>query len=405
MIPFSPPRIDDKTINEVVDALKSGWITTGPKTKLFEDNLAKFLNTDNVVCLNSATAGLQLILNYLDIKTGDEVIVPAYTYCASANVIIHCGAKPIMVDVNKNDFNINIQKVKQAITSKTKAIIAVDIGGFPIDYDELNDLVCSPEIINLFNADSKIQEKLSRIAIIADSAHSIGAFYKGKRTGNQADFTSFSFHAVKNLTTAEGGAVSFNLNPSFDTNKIKQEFKTSSLHGQTKDAFSKNQIGSWHYDVVEAGFKCNMTDLQAAIGLVELERYEQTLTKRKYIFDKYTTAFNKEEWAITPIYETSEKTSSYHLYLLRIKDINEIKRNEIIVEISKHNIAVNVHYIPLAMLSFYKNNGYNIKDYPQTYNNYECEISLPVFYDLKNSQIDLVISTVIKCVEKVLKLR
>ena len=405
MIPFSPPRIDDKTINEVIDALKSGWITTGPKTKLFEENLAKFLNTDNVVCLNSATAGLQLILNYLGIKKGDEVIVPAYTYCASANVIIHSGAKPVMVDVNKDDFNINIQKVKQAITSKTKAIIAVDIGGMPIDYDKLDKLVSSPEIINLFSPDSKIQEKLSRIAIIADSAHSIGAIYKGKRTGNQADFTSFSFHAVKNLTTAEGGAVCFNLGSKFDTNKIKQEFKTNSLHGQTKDAFSKNQVGAWHYDVVKAGFKCNMTDLQAAIGLVELERYDQTLKKRKYIFDKYTAAFNKKEWAISPIYETSEKTSSYHLYLLRIKNTSESQRNKIIAEISKHNIAVNVHYIPLAMLSFYKNNGYNINDYPQTYKNYECEISLPVFYDLEDFQVDLVINTVIKCVEQELEIK
>ena len=286
MIPFSPPRIDDKTIAEVTDALQSGWITTGPKTKLFEEKLAAFIGVKHVVCLNSATAGMQLILNWLGIKKGDEVIVPAYTYCATANVVIHAGAKPVMVDVNEDDFNISINAVRNAITPKTKAIIAVDIAGYPADYDELHQLVRENQINSLYNPENSVQQKLNRIAIVADAAHSIGAMYNGARTGNQADMSSFSFHAVKNLTTAEGGAVAFNLKE-FSSQELQQKFKVSSLHGQTKDAFSKNQIGAWKYDVIEAGFKCNMTDLQAAIGLVELKRYEETLERRKTIFDKY----------------------------------------------------------------------------------------------------------------------
>lgn len=403
MIPFSPPRIDQKTIDSVTEALKSGWISTGPKTKLFEEQLATFLNTDHVVCLNSATAGMQLILNFLDIKEGDEVIVPAYTYCATANVVIHRGATPILVDINKDDFNINIESIKNAITSKTKAIIPVDIAGFPVDYDEILALVNSPEIKSKFTPTSENQKKLGRIMIVADAAHSIGAKYKGKFTGHQADMTSYSFHAVKNLTTAEGGAVCFNVADKFDHATLKQQFKVSSLHGQTKDAFSKVQIGAWRYDVIEAGFKCNMTDLQAAIGLVELERYEDTLTRRKSIFDQYTKGFSNESWAITPIYETDSKTSSYHLYMLKIKGITEEQRDEIINEIGSHQVAVNVHYIPIPMLTFYKNRGYDISDFPNAYQNFSGEITLPVFYNLTDEQVSTVVKTVIASVNKIVK--
>lgn len=401
MIPFSPPRIDDKTIAEVTDALQSGWITTGPKTKLFEEKLAAFIGVKHVVCLNSATAGMQLILNWLGIKKGDEVIVPAYTYCATANVVIHAGAKPVMVDVNEDDFNISINAVRNAITPKTKAIIAVDIAGYPADYDELHQLVRENQINSLYNPENSVQQKLNRIAIVADAAHSIGAIYNGARTGNQADMSSFSFHAVKNLTTAEGGAVAFNLKE-FSSQELQQKFKVSSLHGQTKDAFSKNQIGAWKYDVVEAGFKCNMTDLQAAIGLVELKRYEETLARRKTIFEKYQNAFSKKAWAKVPLFSSNNKTSSYHLYMLRIKDISEEKRDVIIAKTSEKEVAVNVHYLPLAMLTYYRNKGYTINDYPQTYENYKAEITLPVYYNLTDSQVETVINAVVESVEEVI---
>ncbi len=400
MIPFSPPRIDQKTIDEVTSALQSGWISTGPKTKLFEENLAKYLGTDHVVALGSATAGLQLILHWLGIGPGDEVIVPSYTYCATANVVIHRGATPVMVDVNKEDFNINVEAVKNAITDKTKAIIPVDIAGFPADYDELFKLVEDKK--SLYQANSPVQEKFGRIVIISDSAHSIGASYKNKPAGKLADLSSFSFHAVKNLTTAEGGAVVFNVSELFDHAELKQKFKVSSLHGQTKDAFSKVQIGAWRYDIVEAGFKCNMTDLQAAIGLVELERYEETLERRKEIFDRYSAKLSQYDWADIPVYKSADKTSSYHLYLLRIKGISEEKRDEIINLIGQKEVAVNVHYIPVPMLSFYKNQGYNIANYPQAYNNFKGEITLPVWYNLTNEQVDTVLEAVISSVEEVL---
>ena len=403
MIPFSPPRIDQKTIDSVTEALQSGWISTGPKTKLFEEKLAEYLKTDHVVCLNSATAGMQLILNFLGIKEGDEVIVPAYTYCATANVVFHRGAKPILVDVNSDDFNINCEAVKNAITSRTKAIIAVDIAGFPADYDQLLEIVNSPNILQKFNPETDNQKNLGRIAIVADAAHSIGAKYNNQFTGHQADMTSYSFHAVKNLTTAEGGAVCFNVADKFDHATLKQKFKISSLHGQTKDAFSKVQIGAWRYDIIEAGYKCNMTDLQAAIGVVELERYEETLIRRKEIFDRYTDGFKTTEWAKTPIYQSEKAISSFHLYMLRIDGITETERDEIITEIGKNQVAVNVHYIPIPMLTFYKNNGYNIINFPTAFDNYSCEITLPVFYNLTNEQVDIVIETVKNAVLKIKK--
>ncbi|MCT4581640.1 MAG: DegT/DnrJ/EryC1/StrS aminotransferase family protein [Flavobacteriales bacterium] len=402
MIPFSPPRIDDKTIASVTEALKSGWITTGPKTKKFEEEIAQYVGGDAVVALNSATAGLQLILHWLGIKEGDEVIVPAYTYCATANVVKHTGATPVMVDVNTSDFNINVEAVKKAITPRTKAIIPVDIGGLPVDYDALFAVVKSKEINQLFTPSSPTQQQMGRITIVSDSAHSIGASYKNKKAGMLADLSSFSFHAVKNLTTAEGGAVVFNVADKFNHSDLQKKFKTSSLHGQTKDAFSKMQVGAWRYDIVEAGFKCNMTDLQAAIGLVELGRYEETLAKRKYIFDYYSNRFKHYQWANIPVYETDDKISSYHLYLLRIIDCSETQRNEIIQKISEKEVAVNVHYLPLPMLSFYKNLNYKIENYPNAYNNYKGEISLPVWYNLTDEQLDIVATTVINAVEEVL---
>ena len=401
-IPFSPPRIDEITIEEVKDTLLSGWITTGPKTQLFEQKLASYLGIDHVVCLNSATAGLQLIMHYLGIKEGDEVIVPSYTYCATANVVVQRGAKPVMVDINKDDFNINPQKVKEAINSNTKAIIAVDIAGFPCDYNSLIEIIQSPEILKLHSPNNSNQEKLGRIALISDAAHSIGANYKGVKTGNQADMSSFSFHAVKNLTTAEGGAVAFNLPKQFDTKKIKQLFKTLSLHGQTKDALSKNKAGGWEYDVVHAGYKCNMTDIQAAIGLVELNRYKETLEKREHIFRLYDNLLKDEEWAILPTYMNSDCTSSFHLYMLRIKDSKLEQRNTIIEKMAERGIAVNVHYKPLPLLSLYKSLNFNMENYPQALENYTHQISLPVYYNLSDDQVKFVAKNLNEVVEEVL---
>lgn len=402
MIPFSPPRIDDKIIAEVVDTLKSGWITTGPKTKLFEKRLVEYTGAKSVLCVNSATAGLEIALRWLGIGNGDEVIVPAYTYCATANVVVHCGAKPVMVDVNADDFDISVANIRKAITSRTKAIMPVDIAGMPCDYDEIMSLVKSDEVKKLFVPNNDIQSKLGRIMVIADASHSIGAKYKGRRSGSLADVSVFSFHAVKNLTTAEGGAACFNLPVPFDNEEIYKYLCVLSLHGQNKDALAKTK-GSWKYDVITAGYKMNMTDIMASMGLVELARYdEDILVKRKKIFDFYSSQFANDSRFELPIYETEDKCTSYHVYLLRVKGIDEEQRNEIIRHIMAHEVSVNVHFQPLPLLSFYKSLGYRIDDYPQSYNNYSCEISLPVYYDLNDEQMQTVVVAVKQSVKEVL---
>lgn len=395
IIPFSPPRIDEKIIAEVTDALRSGWITTGPRTKKLEQKIAEYVTVPKVVCLNSASAGLELVLRWYGVTDGDEVIVPAYTYCATANVVVHCGATPVMVDVNP-DFNINVENIKKAITSKTKVIIPVDIAGFPCDYDEINTLVQDPAIQKLFNPASDEQKMLNRILVLSDAAHSIGALYKGKRTGALCDITVFSFHAVKNLTTAEGGAICLNLPVPFNHDDIYKSLCAKSLHGQSKDALAKTQLGNWKYDVTEAGYKCNMTDILAAIGLIELERYDDDmLVKRKAIFDAYSHAFSNYDCFEVPTYETEDKTSSYHVYPLRIKGITEEQRDQLMQKIFEQEITVNVHFIPLPMLTVYKNKGYQIEDYPVSYDNYSREISLPVYYDLTDEQVKRVIDSVL----------
>mgnify|MGYP005989255757 FL=1 len=401
MIPFSPPRIDQKIIDEVVDTLKSGWITTGPKTLKFEDNLTEYCGNKATVCVSAATPGISLILSWLGIGEGDEVIIPSYTYCATGNVVIHSGAKLVMVDVNEEDFNINVEKIKEAVTAKTKVIMPVDIGGLPCDYDEIYDFINSPEIKSQYSASNEIQEKLGRIAVISDSAHSIGATYKGKKAGAIADISIFSFHAVKNLSTAEGGAIALNLPAPFDNEEVRKKLKTMTLHGQSKDAFSKMQVGAWKYDVIESGFKCNMTDIQASMGLVELARYEGNLARRRQIMETYHKRFENQPWAKLPVFENKDKTSSFHLYLFRINNITEDQRDEIIQEISKYEVAVNVHYMPVPMLTAFKKN-FDIKDFPQTYKNYACEITLPVYYTLTDEQVQIVIETVTKSIETVL---
>jgi len=400
MIPFSPPRIDDDTIKAVTEVLKSGWITTGPKTKQFEKDITSYCGNKTTVCVNSWTMGMQVLLHWWGIGEGDEVILPAYTYCASGNVILHSGAKLIMVDIDKEDFNIATSQVEKAITSKTKAIIPVDIGGWPCDYDALFGLAEKHK--SLFTPNHPNQAKLGRIAIIADAAHSFGAQYKNKVIGSVADITVFSFHAVKNLTTAEGGAIAFNLPPSFDHEAIYREFCIKILHGQSKDALAKTEKGAWRYDVEEPGFKCNMTDLQAALGLVELARYEGNLARRKEIFDAYTTAFEADSRLNTPMYKSEDKLSCYHLYQLRISGASEQQRDEIIREISAHDVAVNVHFQPLPLLTAYKKRGYSIDSFPEAYLKYSNEISLPVYFNLTNNEVKTVIDVVTRSVQKVM---
>lgn len=401
LIPFSPPRIDQKIIDEVTDTLRSGWITTGPKTKRFEKELSAYYGAPATLCLNSATAGLEIILRWFGVKAGDEVIVPAYTYSATANVIVHCGATPVFVDVNATDFNISIAAIEKAITARTKAIMPVDFGGWPCDYDAINELV--KKHAAAFVPETEEQKQLGRILVLSDAAHSIGAWYKGKRTGALTDVTVFSFHAVKNLTTAEGGAVALNLPAPFDNEAIYKYLCVKTLHGQNKDALAKMQKGNWKYDIIEAGYKCNMTDIMAAIGLVELARYDaDTLAVRKSIFDAYSAAFANEAWAELPVYDHAGSVSSYHLYPLRIKGITEEQRDAIIQAIFDADVSVNVHFIPVPMMSFYKGLGYDISNYPVTYNNFSREISLPVFYDLHPELVARVVEAVKNAVKKVL---
>lgn len=400
MIPFSPPRIDQKVIDEVTDALQSGWITTGPKTKLFEKKITEYCGCKTTIAVNSWTMGMQVLLHWWGIGPGDEVILPAYTYCASANVIIHSGATPVMVDISPEDFNISTEKIKEAITPKTKAIIAVDIAGFPCDYDAIYKVI--EENRSSFSANNDLQKQLGRILLISDAAHSFGATMEGKVSGALADISCFSFHAVKNLTTAEGGAICFNLPETYNHDEIYRLFNTLILHGQSKDALAKTQKGNWRYDVEEPGFKCNMTDIQSAIGLVELERYEENLNRRKEIFERYTDALSQFDWAITPKFIDDRRETCYHLYLLRIKGATEPQRDEIMQYIFDQDVSVNVHFQPLPILTAYKKRGFKMEDYPETWNKYSNEISLPVYFNLTNEQVDMVIEAVKVAVQKVI---
>lgn len=403
-VAFSPPRIDDLVVEAVSKALRSGWITTGPRTKLLEEKISAYCGNPKSICLNSATAGMELILRLFGIGPGDEVIVPAYTYCATANVVVHCGAKVVFVDCRAEDFNISVPEIRKAITAHTKAIIPVDFAGFPCDYDEINALVNEAEIKSLFKPTSDLQAKLGRILVLSDAAHSFGAKYKGRHTGILCDVSVFSFHAVKNLTTAEGGAVALNFPSPIDNEEIYKDLNRMSLHGQSKDAMAKfSGKASWEYDVLEAGYKCNMTDIHAAIGLIEIERYdEENLAARKYIFDVYSAAFSEYECFQIPVYETEEKTTSYHVYPLRIKNITEAQRNRIIELIFEKEVSVNVHFKPVPMMTAYTNMGYSVEDYPNALQNFRSEISLPVYYDLDDEKINLVIDAVLESVAEVI---
>lgn len=393
-IPFSPPYINDDIINEVVDSLRSGWITTGPKVKALEAEIKNYSGAKEVLCVNSWTSGAIMMLRWLGLKEGDEVIVPAYTYSATALAVYHAGGTPVMVDTTE-DFNISVEGIKKAITSRTKAILPVDIAGFPCDYDEIMNLVKSKEILDLFQPTSDIQAKLGRILVMNDAAHSLGAIYaNGIKTGSETDVAVFSLHAVKNVTTAEGGAICLNLPQPFDNEMLYTELRQMSLNCQTKDAFSKSKAGGWRYDITGFGMKINMADINAAMGLAQMRIYPQLLNERKRVFNAYDNALNEESWAIVPPAFVNGKESSYHLYALRIKDISEEQRDLIIDEIAKSGVAVNVHFIPMPMLTFFKEKGFRIEDYPQAYNNYKCEISLPIYPQLTQEQIDYIINAV-----------
>lgn len=396
-IPFSPPDISDKEIKEVIDTLESGWITTGPKTKKFERRIAEYCNTNKAVCMASATASLEAILRFLGIGPGDEVITSAYTYTATASPVCHTGAKLVLVDTAEDSFIIDYNKIEEAITERTKAIIPVDLGGMICDYDRVFRIVEAKK--HLFEASNEVQEALGRIAVIADGAHAFGAMREGKMCGEIADFTSFSFHAVKNLTTAEGGALTWRPILGIDNEKIYKEFMLMSLHGQSKDAFSKTKLGAWEYDVLYPAYKMNMTDITASIGLRQLDRYPEMLEKRRKIITRYDEAL-RPLGIKTPEHYTDTTASSGHLYLARIPGYDEHKRNELIIRLAESDIATNVHYKPLPMMTAYKNLGFDINDYSNAYRQYENEITLPLYTKLTDDMVEYILTNVQKAVRE-----
>lgn len=392
-IPFSPPDISQAEIDEVVDTLKSGWITTGPKTKLFEKRIAAFCETKKAVCLNSATAAMEMTLRMLGIGEGDEVITSAYTYSASASVIHHVGAKIILVDTGKDSFHIDYDAIADAITEKTKAIIPVDIAGVMCDYDKIFEAVESKK--NIFKPSNIIQETLGRVVVLADAAHSIGAKYKGQPSGSVADFTCFSFHAVKNLTTAEGGAVTWREIEGVDSEELYKQYMLFSLHGQSKDALAKTKLGAWEYDIVAPNYKCNMTDIMAAIGLAQLERYPELLKKRREIIEQYDQAFAQSGIEVLKHFDR-ENESSGHLYLTRVPVKTEESRNKVIVKMAEAGIATNVHYKPLPMHTAYKKLGLKMSDYPNAFEMYKNEVTLPLHSKLNDNEVDYILSGLVR---------
>ena len=396
-IPFSPPDITDVEIENVREVLESGWITTGPKTKEFERKIADYCNTNRAICFNSATAGMEMTLRLLGIKEGDEVITSAYTYTASASVIHHVGAKIVLVDTAVDSYEMDYEKLEEAITEKTKAIIPVDLAGVMCDYDKIFEIVNRKK--DLFKANNEIQEAIGRVAVLADGAHSFGASYKGKMAGSVADFTSFSFHAVKNLTTAEGGAVTWNSIDGIDDEEIYKRFNCLSLHGQTKDALAKTKIGSWEYDIIEPAYKCNMTDIMAAIGLAQLSRYEELLNYRKDIIARYDKELMGRDDIHVLKHFTQDYTSSGHLYLIRLVGKDENFRNEVISKMAEAGIATNVHYKPLPLLTAYKNLGFDIENYPNAFDMYKNEITLPLNTLISLEEVDYVVENLKECIK------
>lgn len=405
-IPFSPPDITDKEIEEVVKTLKSGWLTTGPRTKQFEKNIAEYCNTQKAVCLNSATSCMELTLRLLGVKEGDEVITSAYTYTATASVICHVGAKLVLVDTQKDSYEMDYEQLAKQITEKTKVIIPVDLAGVMCDYNKIFEIV--KEKKQLFRPNNEIQSLFGRIIVMADAAHAFGAYeIKNKnnkiKCGEAADFTCFSFHAVKNLTTAEGGAVTWKEREGMDSQLLYEKYMLMSLHGQSKDALAKTKLGAWEYDIVAPFYKCNMTDIMASIGLKQLERYDDLLQKRKKViavYNKKIEQWNKKEKIKIHVLEhdSEKKYSSKHLYLLRIMGIEESERNSIIEKMAAREIAVNVHYKPLPMLTAYKNLGFCIKNFPNAYELFKNEITLPLHTCLTEEEAAYVIENLLEII-------
>ncbi len=392
-IPFSPPDLTDAEIEEVASAIKSGWITTGPKTKELEREVAALCHTNKAVCLSSQTSCAEMALRLLGIGEGDEVIVPAYTYTASAEIVCHVGARLIFIDSQPDSLEMDYDAVEKAITDKTKAIIPVDIGGVPCDYDRIFSIVEKKK--ELFTPSNDIQSKFGRIIVCADTAHAFGSTWHGKPIGSVADFSAFSFHAVKNFTTAEGGALTWKPREELNDEEIYKQVQLYSLHGQSKDALSKNQLGAWEYDILGPWYKCNMTDIHAAIGLAQMERYPALLKRRREIIEKYDQAFKPLGVHTLPHF-TDEHISSGHLYLTRIfkkngEPVSDGERREIIIKLAERGITTNVHYKPLPMMTGYKKLGFDIKDYPNAYAHYANEISLPLFSRLTDEEVDYII--------------
>ena len=387
-IPFSPPDITEAEADEVRDALLSGWITTGPRTKELERQIAAFCNTEKAVCLNSATACLELVLRILGVGPGDEVITSAYTYTASASVVCHVGARPVLVDTGKGSWEMDYDRLADAINERTKVVIPVDLGGVPCDYDKIMAAVESKR--HLFRPSNDIQKSIGRVVIAADAAHAFGACRHGKMVGSIADFTSFSFHAVKNSTTAEGGALTWKTTDGFDNELLYKEFQLMSLHGQSKDALAKTQLGAWEYDILSPAYKCNMTDVMAAIGLIQMKRYPELLERRRQLIERYDMTLKKYDVQVLGHYGPNHRSSG-HLYLVRLLGKDENYRNHVITEMAKREIACNVHYKPLPMMTAYKAMGFDISDYPNAYDMFCNEVTLPLHTRLTDEQADFVL--------------
>ena len=398
-IPFSPPDITEEEVEQVAEALRSGWITTGPKTKELEREVAEFCGVNRAVCLNSQTACAEMTLRLLGISEDDEIIVPAYTYTATASVVCHVGAKLVMVDVQKDSLEMDYNKLANAITEKTKVVIPVDLGGVPCDYNRIFSIVESKK--ELFHPVNKLQKAIGRVIVMTDAAHAFGAEWNGKAVGSIADFSNFSFHAVKNFTTAEGGAVTWKDINGIDNEEIYHQYQLLSLHGQSKDALAKTQLGAWEYDIVGPWFKCNMTDVTAGIGLAQMKRYRGLLARRKEIIEKYDAAFKPLGIEVLNHY-TEEYRSSGHIYITRIPGISLEQRHEIIVKMAEAGVACNVHYKPLPMMTAYRNMGFDIKDYPNAYNRFENEITLPLHTKLTDEEVEYVIEKYCEVVKEYL---
>ena len=394
-VPFSPPDMSELEVNEVAQAILSGWITTGPRTKEFERQIAQYCNTDRAVCLNSATACMELVLRLLGVGPGDEVITCAYTYTATASVTCHVGAKVVMVDTAPGSFEMDYTKLADAITERTKVIIPVDLAGVVCDYDKVYEAVESKK--HLFDPANELQKAFGRVVMMADAAHAFGAMRNGKMCGEIADFTSFSFHAVKNLTTAEGGAVTWRNIPGIDNEWIYKQFQLLSLHGQNKDALAKTQLGAWEYDIVAPNYKCNMTDIMAAIGLMQMKRYPAMLARRREIIERYNEGLKNQQVEVLNHYGENH-SSSGHLYLVRLPGKDVEFRNNVITGMAERGIACNVHYKPLPMMTAYRNLGFDIDDYPNAYNQYCNEVSLPLHTCLTDEQVDYVIENFVEII-------